>query len=190
MTTTINHGRLSSGSAGSAVQQPEQHPKHSVNLEDEGEDPSFKLLTRQEAQALRASHSSTSPWVVLGVQTLVGLILSAGVWLLWQQGSTVWSALYGTATVVVPGAVMAHGMSRQFGKQTTPGGAVLGFMVWEFAKVMAAVAMLAAAVKVVPGLHWPVLLVTMIVSLKVNWLVLLWRRPSTRKQEEIRQHGR
>lgn len=188
MTDPIDHGRLSSGDA--EVQQLKQQPKPPVNLEGEDEEPPFKPLTRQEAQALRARHSSTSPWAVLGVQTLVGLILSTGVWLLWQQASAVWSALYGTATVVIPGAVMARGMSRQFGKQTTPGGAVLGFAVWELAKVMAAVAMLAAAVKVVPGLHWPVLLVTMIVSLKVNWLVLLWHRPSTRKQEEIRQHGR
>jgi hypothetical protein len=35
-----------------------------------------------------------------------------------------------------------------------------------------------------------VLLITMIVSLKVNWLALLWRRPSTQQQQETKQHGR
>ncbi len=182
MTDLLNRGPVPSGSARSATQHPE------AESESGDEDPPFKPLTREEAQALRARHPSTSPWVVLGIQALVGIVLSAGVWALWRQGGAVWSALYGTATVVIPGALMARGMSRQFGRQTSPGGAVLGFAVWEFAKVMAAVAMLVAAVKVVPGLNWPVLLVTMIVSLKVNWLVLLWRRPSTRKQEEIRQH--
>ncbi len=177
MTDTLDHGRLSSGAWAAA-------PHSDLDVGDE--DPPFKPLTRQEAQALRARHPSPSPWVVLSVQTLVGLILSAGVGL-WQS-SAVWSALYGVAAVVVPGAVMARGMSRQSGK--TPSAALLGFMVWEFAKVMAAVALLAAAVKVVPGLNWPVLLLTMIVSLKVNWLVLLWRRPSTQKPEEIQQHVR
>ena len=158
------------------------------DIEDGDEDLDFKPLTREEAQALRARHPAVSPWAVLGVQALVGLMVSVGVWLVWRQGNAVWSALYGAAAVVIPGAVMARGMSRQSGN--SPGGALVGFMVWEFAKVMAAVAMLAAAVVVVPGLHWPVLLVTMIVSLKVNWLVLLWRRPTTRSNKEIKQHVR
>ena len=37
------------------------------------------------------------------------------------------------------------------------------------------VAMLLIAAKVVPQLSWPVLLVTMVVCMKVNWLALLWR---------------
>lgn len=159
-------------------------------MEGEDEDPPFKPLTRQEAQALQARHPPLSPWVVLAVQALVGLVLSAGVWVIWQQSNMAWSALYGAAAVVIPGALMARGMSRQAGK-TTPGEAMIGFMVWEFAKVLTAVAMLVAAVKVVPGLHWPALLVTMIVSLKMNWLVPLWHRPSIPKPEqEIQQHVR
>lgn len=157
--------------------------------ENGDEDLQFKPLTREEAQALRARHSVVSPWVVLGVQALAGLLVSAGVWLVWQQGNAVWSALYGAAAAVIPGAVMARGMSRQQASNS-PGGGLTGFMFWEFAKVLTAVAMLVAAVKVVPSLHWPVLLVTMIVSLKVNWLALLWRRPSTQQQQETKQHGR
>lgn len=148
----------------------------------------FKPLTREEVLALRARHPVVSPWVVLGVQALVGLLVSAGVWLVWRQSNAVWSALYGAAAVVIPGAVMARGMSRQSGH--SPGGALVGFMIWELAKVMVAVAMLVVAVAVVPSLHWPVLLITMIVSLKVNWLVLLWRPPATRSNKEIKQHVR
>ncbi|MES2889940.1 MAG: ATP synthase subunit I [Pseudomonadota bacterium] len=181
MTDRIDRGRLLSDTKAQAPRPA---------LEDEVEAPPFKPLTRQEAQALQARHPPLSPWVVLGVQALVGLLLSAGVWVIWRQGNMAWSALYGAAAVVIPGALMARGMSRQAGK-TNPGEAMVGFMVWEFAKVLAAVAMLVAAVKVVPGLHWPALLVTMIVSLKVNWLVLLWHRPSTPKPEqEIQQHVR
>jgi ATP synthase protein I len=159
-----------------------------TDTENGDEDLQFKPLTREEAQALRARHPFVSPWVVLGVQALAGLLVSAGVWLVWQQSNAVWSALYGAAAAVIPGAVMARGMSRQ--ASNSPGGGLTGFMFWEFAKVLTAVAMLVAAVKVVPSLHWPVLLVTMIVSLKVNWLALLWRRPSTQQQQETKQHGR
>jgi ATP synthase protein I len=35
--------------------------------------------------------------------------------------------------------------------------------------------MLVIAAKVVPGLSWPALLLTMVVCMKVNWVALLWR---------------
>jgi len=43
-------------------------------------------------------------------------------------------------------------------------------------KIGVAVALLAIATRVVQGLSWPALLVTMIVCMKVNWLALLRRR--------------
>jgi ATP synthase protein I len=42
-------------------------------------------------------------------------------------------------------------------------------------KIGVAIAMLVIAAKVVPGLSWPALLVTMVVCIKVNWVALLWR---------------
>jgi ATP synthase protein I len=48
-------------------------------------------------------------------------------------------------------------------------------MGWEFLKIGASVAMLVLAPKVVPGLSWPALLVTLAVCIKVNWLALAWR---------------
>ena len=54
--------------------------------------------------------------------------------------------------------------------------AAMGFMFWEMLKLALAVAMLLAAVRVVPDLSWPALLVALIVCVKVNWLALLWRR--------------
>jgi ATP synthase protein I len=43
-------------------------------------------------------------------------------------------------------------------------------------KIGVAVAMLAAAPRVVQELSWPALLVAMVVCVKVNWWALLWRR--------------
>lgn len=48
-------------------------------------------------------------------------------------------------------------------------------MFWEMLKIGVAIAMLVIAVRVVPNLSWPALLVTMVVCIKVNWVALLWR---------------
>ncbi len=53
-----------------------------------------------------------------------------------------------------------------------PGGAVFGFMLWEFVKIGVAVIMLVAAIKVVPQLSWPAFLVALVVCIKLNWLAL------------------
>lgn len=53
--------------------------------------------------------------------------------------------------------------------------AAFNFMFWEFLKIGVSVVMLAAAAKVVPDLHWPAMLVTLVVCMKMNWLALLWQ---------------
>ena len=55
--------------------------------------------------------------------------------------------------------------------------AATGFMFWEMLKIGVAIAMLAIAVRAVPNLSWPALLVTMVVCIKINWVALLWRAP-------------
>ncbi len=149
--------------------------------EDEAQEDIFKPLTKQEAAALRARHPPVSPWLAVAAQAGVGLCASGLVWGLTRNTGWAWSTLYGAAAVVVPGAVMARGMKRTIGLQ--PGAALSQFMVWELVKMVVAVAMLFAAPKVVPGLSWLALLLTMILCLKVNWLVLiLGQRRSVRSQ--------
>lgn len=141
---------------------------------DAVEDPPFKPLTRDEAQALRAQHPPMSPWRVIGGQAIAGLVCAALAWLVTGRSGTAWSALYGAAAIVLPGALLARGMTRR--TSSDPGAAALGFVFWELVKIAVAVAMLAAAPRVVPDLSWPALLVALIVGMKVNWLALLWRR--------------
>jgi ATP synthase protein I len=140
---------------------------------DEPETP-FKTLTSEEARALKASIPQVSPWRVVAVQAVAGLVCAAATWLLTQRSGAAWSALYGAAAVVVPGALLARGMTRH--PSPDPGAAVFGFMFWEAVKIGVAVAMLVAAPRVVQELSWPALLVAMIVCVKVNWWALLWRR--------------
>ncbi|MBQ0933810.1 ATP synthase subunit I [Ideonella paludis] len=145
-----------------------------ADLEDEGAKAPIKPLTRQEAQALSAKNPSVSPWRVIAAQAVVGGVMAALVALITREQGFVWSVLYGAATVVVPGALMARGMTSRL-SSLAPGVSAVSFMLWEFAKIGVSVAMLALAPKLVPGLSWPALLVALVVCIKVYWVALLWR---------------
>jgi len=148
------------------------------------EEPPFEPLSPEQAQALRAKHPPTSPWRVVAAQAVAGALCTALTWGITQCSGTAWSALYGAAAAVLPNALLARGMSRR--TSSDPGAAVFGFMFWEMVKIAVAVAMLAAAPRVVPDLSWPALLVAMIVCVKVNWLALLWqRRPLGETKERV-----
>jgi ATP synthase protein I len=133
---------------------------------------SHRPLSRAEAQALRVRQPSVSPWRVVALQAVAGLAcaLVAGLWV--QGPGGVWSALYGAAATVLPNALLARGMTKRAGNAVA---AAAGFLVWEMLKIGVALAMLVIAARVVPHLSWPVLLITMVVCMKVNWFALLWR---------------
>ncbi|WP_198301636.1 ATP synthase subunit I [Vitreoscilla filiformis] len=121
-----------------------------------------------------ASNPSVSPWRVIAVQAAVGLVLAALVALMSGSAKMAWSALYGAATVVVPGALMARGMTSRL-SSLTPAVSAVSVMLWEFGKIAVSVAMLMLAPKVVPDLSWPALLGTLVVCIKVYWVALSWR---------------
>lgn len=141
--------------------------------DDDAESAPIKPLSREQAQALRVAQPSISAWQVVGVQALAGLIAALACWGLSGRIEVGTSALYGALAVVLPSAVLARGLGRLSG--AGPAVAVIGFMVWEGVKVALSVALLVAAIRVVPQLSWPALLVGLAVCLSVNWLVLPWR---------------
>jgi ATP synthase protein I len=136
--------------------------------------PSWKVWTRQEAQALRRDQPLLSPWRVVAVQAGVGLLVALVWWLVSGEPSAGWSALYGAAVVVVPGALMARGMTSRL-TGMNPGVSAVSFMLWEFLKIGVSVAMLVLAPRWVQALSWPALLVALVVCIKVYWFALLWR---------------
>ncbi len=83
--------------------------------------------------------------------------------------------LYGAATVVVPGALLARGMTRSL-KSQSPIGSAVSFMSWEMVKIAFSVAMLLLAPRIVQPLSWPALLVGLVLCIKVYWLALAWRQ--------------
>ena len=134
----------------------------------------FKPLTAEEALALRLKDPPLSPWRVLAVQGAVGVVAALLAGLAMQRMEVVWSLLYGAATVVVPGALMARGMTSKLSSMS-PGSSAVSFMLWEMVKIAVSVAMLALAPKLVQPLVWPALLVGLVVCMKVYWVALLWR---------------
>ena len=143
-----------------------------VYEDDAADDRPFKTLTADEARRVREKLTFVSPWRVVGVQLLAGVVCVALVGLVMQQLAMVWSALYGVAAVVLPSALLARGMTRGSSGAVT---AAVGFLFWEMLKIGVAIAMLLIAARVVPQLSWPALLLTMVVCMKVNWFALLWR---------------
>lgn len=140
------------------------------------EDPPVKPLTREEVQALVARWPAISPWRVLMAQALAGVLVASLSGLITRDASGVVSALYGAAAVVVPGALLAWGLTRRPG--AAPAVLPLRFMFWEFVKLAMACAMLVSAVRVVHNLNWPAMLVALVVCMKTSWLVPLWWRRS------------
>ena len=146
--------------------------KPGADREDGTGPEAFKAWSKEEAQAWRSKNPPSSPWRVVAAQAAAGLACGAGAWVIARASGAAWSALYGAAAVVLPSALLARGMTRG---TRHPLAAAAGFMFWEMLKIGVAIAMLLIAVRVVPNLSWPALLVTMVVCIKVNWIALLWR---------------
>ena len=134
----------------------------------------FKALSREEAEVLRAKDPPLSPWRVVGVQAALGGVVALLALLLTGRQEVGWSALYGAATVVIPGALMARGMTSKLSSMS-PGASAVSFMFWEAVKILVSLVMLALASKLVQPLSWPALLVALVLCMKVYWLALSWR---------------
>lgn len=142
--------------------------------EDAAQAPAFKALTREEAQALRQKDPPLNPWRVVAVQLGVGLGVALLAALLTGRQEVGWSLLYGALTVVVPGALMARGMTSPLSSMS-PGVGAVSFMLWEMVKIAVSVAMLMLAPRLVPHLSWLALLAGLVLCMKVYWVALLWR---------------
>ena len=156
-----------------AIESNLRTDRWSRDEEDGAEGQPFKALTREEASALRAKEPPLSPWRVVGVQGAVGIVaaLLAGLAGGWEWAV---SLLYGAAAVVVPGALMARGMTSRL-SSVSPGASAVSFMLWESVKIGVSVAMLVVANRIVQPLVWPALLVGLVACIKVYWVALLWR---------------
>ena len=141
----------------------------------------FKPLTAEQAQRLRSNRPQISPWRVIAIQGMAGLLVALAAWGLTGRQNLGWSAGYGALAVVIPSAVFARGLMGRF-SSLNPGTAVLGFFLWEMVKMVLTVAMLIAAPRLVTALSWPAMLVGLVVTMKVVWVaaMLASTRPKLR----------
>lgn len=142
--------------------------------EDEVAARNFKALSSEQAQALRAKDPPLSPWRVILVQVGVGLVAALLAAFVIGNSVWAWSVLYGAACVVVPGALMARGMTSRL-SSVSPGASAVSFMLWEVVKIGVSVVMLMLAPRLLQPMSWPALLVGLVLCMKVYWLALLWR---------------
>jgi ATP synthase protein I len=142
---------------------------------DEAGNAPAKRLTREQAEALLAnSKHSVSPWWVIAVQAAVGVLVALLAGWVGGRWELFWSALYGAAVVVVPGALMARGMTSKL-SSVSPGSSAVSVMLWSVVKIGVSVVMLMLASKLVQPLSWPALLATMVLCMLVYWFALLKR---------------
>ena len=140
--------------------------------DEDGEVSDFMPLTAEQAQVLREQNPSTSPWWVVLGQVLVGVLVTLAAWGISGKTSVAWSAAFGALAVVIPAALFARGVMGQFASANA-GAAVMGFFLWEFVKIVLTVSILFVAHRLVMNLNWPVMLVSLVVTMKVYWLALI-----------------
>ena len=146
---------------------------------DEIDDSDFKPLTAEQAQDLRLRDPAVSPWWVVGMQCLAGLVVTAVAWFVTGSISVACSAAYGALAVIIPAALFARGLMSQF-SSLNAATASFGFFLWEAVKVAVSLAMVAAAPRLIADLSWLALLVGLFVTLKMYWLALL-KRPKPKQ---------
>ena len=144
--------------------------------EIEDEESGFKPLTPEEAREWRKRQPALSVWSMVWVQILVGAAVALLTAVITQSAASGLSAAYGAFCVVLPAAVFARAMSRM---RAAAGSAMLGFFVWEIAKIALTLAMLWTAPRWLGSVHWLALVVAMVITMKAYWVALL-TRPNVR----------
>lgn len=149
-------------------------PSKAYDTEHDSEPLDFVPLTRLQAQALARSNPVVSPWWVVLAQLVLGVLLVTLAWLVF--GALVAkSVACGVLAVVLPAALFARGLTSQFAR-ANPGVAVMSFFVWELVKIVVTIGLLFAAHRLVKDLNWPTMLVGLVLTMKVYWLALAFKR--------------
>lgn len=146
----------------------------SLPEEDPPEEDLRAPLTAEEVRGLRERNPALSAGAVVAAQVGVGLAAAIAAGVFSGSREVGWSVGYGAMAVALPAWVFARAIARR----SAAGVHGAGFLAWEFVKIALTVALLFAAPRLVPGLHWLGLLGGVIVATKMYWVALaLLRRP-------------
>ncbi len=150
------------------------HRVANAGFDDDAEELPVTPLTRAEAQALRVRNPQVSPWSVVAAQVVIGGLSAAVVGPIFGWPEFIGSALYGALVAVLPGALMARGMTSRVSSLSV-GSSTFSVMLWSTVKMGVSIVMLMLAPKLVQPLSWPVLLATLVLCMQMYWVALLWR---------------
>ncbi len=159
-----------------------KHPSPEDSLAEE----TFHTLTAEEARAWRQTQPTQSVWWVLVAQSVIALVLAAGLAFWFDQRRVFVSAAYGALSVVLPAAVFARGLTSPVASASAMA-AALGFAVWQGVKMVMTVLMLVMAPRWIEDLSWPALLAGLFVTMKVYWLALVWGKPRSRSRHSTHE---
>jgi ATP synthase protein I len=168
------HTIVSDSSRESAKTQKSDRFWDDADAPDDGLEADFKPLTPEQAAAWRQSNPVTSPWRVLALQVLVGVLAAVLTGVVSGQLRLAASVAWGAMSVVIPAVVFARALSRQM-RLKQAGAALAGLFVWELVKIVLTVALLLVAPKVIAGLSWLALVAGFVVTMKVYWLAAATR---------------
>jgi len=134
----------------------------------------YKSLNADEARQWRALQQPSPIWRALALQAGIGLVVSAGIGLAGRSEALAWSAAYGMLAVVFPQMLLFRGMAGMQGRWS-PDALLLRLLVWELVKIALTVAILCSASKMLGEMSWPALIAGLVVTMKANWLLLVFR---------------
>jgi len=149
-------------------------PSRGYDTEQDSEPLDFVPLTRLQAQALAQANPVVSPWWVVLAQLVLGMVWIALAWLVFGV-LVAKSVAWGVMAVVLPAALFARGLTSQFARANA-GAAVMSFFVWELVKIVVTIGVLFAAHRLVKDLNWLAMLAGLVLTLKVYWLALAFKR--------------
>lgn len=135
----------------------------------------FKPLTSEEARQWRSSQPALSlPWLLVWQALSAAVLVVLAEWLT-SDPVVVKSVLYGAASVLLPSALMAWGVTSSAVARQVSGDAkasLVNFFVWEGIKLVLVLVLLGLAPVLMEAVNWLALVAGLVVVLKVFGLAL------------------
>ena len=150
---------------------------------DEIEEDSFKTLSKEEMDALRASKprnfSSINSWWVVLSQVAVTLVIAGACFVFSSQADKsvyTYSALVGGLIGFLPSALFLMRIeAAKKSIKSSPGGFLAAVVSGEFIKILATIVLFIGFALKQPDLKWIPLLVTYLATLKCYLLAWFWK---------------
>jgi ATP synthase protein I len=146
----------------------------------------YRRYSPQEAEQLRKTNPSISPWRVVLWMLMAAVVIGLTSLALFDR-PTALSAAYGSLAVAIPAAVLARGLTSPLSRINAVSGA-FAFMLWEMVKIGLSIGMLMLAPSLIASLNWLALLIGLILTMKVYFLAAIYKPKATGAEQSPRSN--